>query len=966
MKRELVTGLLTLSLLASMLPANAVAAGIGTAPVSGQVTQVQTEREESGTADDGQPSDEEEEGAFAFGDGTYETMEAAFAAASAGGTVTLTGRYGSGEGETLVQIPANIVLRVAAGAVLTVEEEDAGAILTSGGALQIQAGGQLEFLGQTYVGSNADSVIRLHEGTLTISGFQQSNGKFQIALDQNAAAEIPAGRELKLTLPLQTGSGLDLTVAAGAELTVNGTLAATGSQEDAGTGKPSQLVIAGALTMGGSGQLRMSFGSTMQVTSTGVLTLNASGVLDNDPAGAKPYDNAAKRFTYDQGAMVVVPAGCDWELDAYTDSPLTSFVDSSTGETVYGNNGSAVVPENGFAAAIGGTQYATLAEAIAAAKPGETVRLLRDVELDASGLGNNQGALTLSKGVILEGGGHTISAKEGTFSITGDNGGGPSLVNIQDGAEVVLRNVTFDGGSAAKHGLNIFHGEKVTLENVEITGCRWYALVVNGTELAVDGLTTSGNQWGVNIDQGSAVHLKNTEITEGDSIVFEGVDDTGSLTVESGSYQNIKTQGDTTAGTITIAGGTVGSVSNGTTADVSVTGGTVGSIENAGSGTASISGGTVTGAVTNSGSGSVTVTGGSFTTADVEGFVDPDQTVILTLDANGGTCAVKTLAVASGAAVGELPTPVRTGYAFAGWFTAVSGGTQVTGDSTFDANTTLYAQWNVRDDSGSGGSPSGEYLITVDRVTGGTVRVNPGRADKGETVTITVSPKAGYELDTLTVTDSRGGEIDVRGAGNNRYTFEMPGSRVSVSASFVRTGESGDMPFTDVPANAYYYDAVRWAAEEGIATGVTGSLYAPGRSCTRAQIVTFLWRANGSPEPAGRENPFTDVSADAYYYEAVLWAVEEGITTGVTDTIFAPDAACTRAQAAVLLWRAEGSPSESGTNPFRDVADGAYYADAVTWAVKNGVTQGTTASTFEPGALCTRAQIMAFLYRAMA
>ena len=538
---------------------------------------------------------------------------------------------------------------------------------------------------------------------------------------------------------------------------------------------------------------------------------------------------------------------------------------------------------------------------------------------------------------------------------------------IQDDAEVVLRNVTFDGGSAAKHGINIYHAEKVALENVEITGCRWYALVVNGTELSADGLSTSGNQWGVNIDQGSTVRLEDTEIAEGDSIVFEGVDASGSLTVESGSYQNIKTQGGTTAGSVTIAGGTVASVSNGAAADVSVTGGTVGTIENTGGGTAAISGGTVTGAVTNSGSGSITVTGGNFTTADVEEFVDPDQTVILTLDANGGSCAVKTLAAASGAAVGELPVPTRTGYTFAGWFTAASGGTQVTGESVFDANATLYAHWTASDDSdGGSGSPSGEYLITVDRVTGGTVRVNPGRADKGDTVTITVTPKAGYELDELTVTDSKGSELNVRSAGSNKYTFEMPGSRVTVSASFARTGESGsDMPFTDVSAGAYYFDAVRWAAEEGITSGVTGTTFAPGRSCTRAQIITFLWRANGSPRAENTKNPFTDVSADAYYYDAVLWAVEEGITSGVTGTTFAPDASCTRAQAAVMLWRAEGSPAVSGTNPFRDVADDDYYADAVVWAVKNGVTQGTTAATFEPGEACTRAQIVTFLYRAL-
>ena len=379
----------------------------------------------------------------------------------------------------------------------------------------------------------------------------------------------------------------------------------------------------------------------------------------------------------------------------------------------------------------------------------------------------------------------------------------------------------------------------------------------------------------------------------------------------------------------------------------------------------------MTGQVANSGSGSISVTGGSFTTADVEDFVDPGQTVILTLDPAGGSCQVKTLAVANSAAVGELPAPVREGYRFTGWFTAADGGSMVTADTTFDAAATLYARWEQESSSGgsggSGGSDTdGDYLITVDRVTGGTLRVNPGRADKGDTVTITVTPKTGYVLKELVVTDSRGEESETRGAGEGRYTFVMPGSRVNVSASFARAEEQEKLPFTDVSSSAYYYDAVRWAAEEGITAGVTGSTFAPDRGCTRAQIVTFLWRANGSPKPSSQKNPFTDVSAGSYYYQAVLWAVEKGITTGVTSTTFAPDALCTRGQATMLLWRASGSPQVSKAHPFRDVAEDAYYEDAVNWAVHSGVTQGTTGSTFAPQDVCTRAQIVTFLYRAQA
>ena len=662
---------------------------------------------------------------------------------------------------------------------------------------------------------------------------------------------------------------------------------------------------------------------------TGLLTLSLLASML--PANAA----AARSTTMPETGLVQTVTGGETEADI----PQADMEDEAEHDGA---------EQTSSAAEINGTPYDTLEAAIAAAEENDVIQLLRDVELDATGLANSQSALTISRSVTLDGGGHRLFAKEGTFAVTGDNGGGPSLVNVQDGAAVTLRDITLDGGSAAKHGLNVYHAGTLSLENVTISNCRWYALVVNNTELSVNGLTTSGNQWGINIDQGSRVTLSNAEIAEGDSVVFEGQDGSGSLTVESGSFQNIKTQGASTGGTLTINGGTIASVSNEAGADVAITGGTV------------------TGQVSNSGSGSISVTGGSFTTADVEAFVDPDQTVILTLDPAGGSCQVKTLAVASGAAVGTLPVPVREGHRFTGWSTAASGGTAVTEDTTFDAAATLYAQWEQESSSGDSdsGDTDGDYLITVDRVSGGTLRVNPGRADKGDTVTITVTPKSGYELKKLTVTDSRGDAVETRSAGEGRYTFVMPGSRVSVSASFARAEEPEKLPFTDVSNSAYYYDAVLWAAEEGITSGVTGSTFAPGRGCTRAQLVTFLWRANGSPEPASRENPFTDVSSSAYYYDAVLWAVEKGITTGVTGSTFAPDALCTRGQAAVLLWRANGAPQVSQEHPFRDVAEDAYYEDAVSWAVQGGVTQGTTGSTFAPDETCTRAQIVTFLYRA--
>ena len=171
--------------------------------------------------------------------------------------------------------------------------------------------------------------------------------------------------------------------------------------------------------------------------------------------------------------------------------------------------------------------------------------------------------------------------------------------------------------------------------------------------------------------------------------------------------------------------------------------------------------------------------------------------------------------------------------------------------------------------------------------------------------------------------------------------------------------------FVDVPADAYYYDAVLWAAENEITGGTSATTFSPDMTCTRAQAVTFLWRAADSPAPKSETMPFVDVAADAYYYDAVLWAVENGITAGTSETTFSPDMKCTRAQIMTFLWRAQKTPAAETVNPFTDVANGAYYADAVVWAVEQGITAGTSADTFSPNANCTRAQIATFLWRCM-
>lgn len=265
--------------------------------------------------------------------------------------------------------------------------------------------------------------------------------------------------------------------------------------------------------------------------------------------------------------------------------------------------------------------------------------------------------------------------------------------------------------------------------------------------------------------------------------------------------------------------------------------------------------------------------------------------------------------------------------------------------------------------SSGGGSSDPSYSPILDVSDGGSIKVNPRTPEAGDEVTITPDPDAGYEVGSVTVTDRNGREIDVTAERDGTYTFEQPRGRVTIEATFVRTGETAGLPFVDVPASAYYYDAVAWAVENGVTGGTTATTFSPNNACTRAQMVTFLWRAAGEPEPETTVNPFTDVSENAYYYEAVLWAVEQGITNGTTETTFSPDRTVTRGQTVTFLWRNAGSPAASGSS-FTDVAADAYYADAVAWAASEGITSGTTATTFAPNSSCTRAQIVTFLYRA--
>ena len=361
---------------------------------------------------------------------------------------------------------------------------------------------------------------------------------------------------------------------------------------------------------------------------------------------------------------------------------------------------------------------------------------------------------------------------------------------------------------------------------------------------------------------------------------------------------------------------------------------------------------------------------------------NPEQTYVASITANGQTAYFDTLAAAvktvqSGQTIALLKnsdaaetitisravtfTLDRKTFTMKDTIAAGSGFVLTRSGNTYTVSVYVPPVTPPGGGGSSGSSSSGDYIVSVDKTTHGKVTVSPSRADKGDTVTITVKPDTGYELDELTVTDKDGDEIKLTEKDDNKFTFKMPGSKVTVEASFKLIETEPENPFTDISKSDYFYDAVLWAADKGITSGVTDTLFAPNVSCTRAQMVTFLWRANGSPVVDYAMN-FTDVPADAYYADAVCWAVSKGITSGTSATTFAPDMTVTRSQTVTFLYRAAGTPAVSGGS-FADVDANAYYADAVAWAVAEGITSGTSATTFSPNAPCTRAQIVTFMYR---
>lgn len=335
------------------------------------------------------------------------------------------------------------------------------------------------------------------------------------------------------------------------------------------------------------------------------------------------------------------------------------------------------------------------------------------------------------------------------------------------------------------------------------------------------------------------------------------------------------------------------------------------------------------------------------------------QTYNVAFDTNGGS-AVAPVAVDAGSTVTKPADPARSGYAFDGWYTENTYENPYDFHAAVTGSLTLYAKWNAIVYS----DPT--YAVSAPTAENGKIAVSPKNASAGSTVTITVKPDSGYVLETISVTDKNGNDLKLTDKGGGKYTFTMPASKVEIKATFMEDNSVLNF-FYDVPNDAYYFEAVKWAAENGITGGVGNSLFAPNQPCTRAQIVTFLWRAAGSPVVNYRM-PFTEVDEGAYYAEAARWAASTGIVTGLTETTFGTDSVCTRAQAAAMIYRCAQAQGKGFTGawmfhlPFTDVPEWAY--ESVAWCYMNGVTTGVSETSFAPDNDCTRAQIVTFLWRA--
>ena len=675
-----------------------------------------------------------------------------------------------------------------------------------------------------------------------------------------------------------------------------------------------------------------------------------------------------------KGNAVVTGGKFDADISKYIP---TDYVQSADGTVEK-------LGETNAVAKVGDTYYKTLDDAVAAAD-NNTVTLLKDVTADITIPAGKTMTLDLNGKTLTNVNDHTI-LNNGNLTITGT--GKVDNISHAKGALYNKGTVVVNGGT--------FDRSKENGKTSNDSGSNsWYTIKNVGSMTIHDGATvqTAGNN--TTLGKFSSL-VSNGYFDANDYSTNKGLDQP-ILTIDGGTFRGgLNTIKNDDRAKLTINGGTFSNyyqavVQNHNIAEI--TGGTFTAASDANAetygiyncgcgaeidlGTLTVSGGTFTGATyavaeVSSLNAAVNISGGQF--AGTKAAIVKSSTSKATIAVSGG----KFSSDPSVYVVGNGNTNIvkRDGSEGAYTYTVLAksgltSGVYLTNPSgalasNYYVSSTANGVWTVSYSAPySGGSSSYDPTYSVStpsKTEHGTVTVSPKSASKGDRVTVTVKPDSGYVLETLTVTDKNGNELTLKDKGNGKYTFTMPAGKVEVKATFMEDNSMLNF-FYDVPNNAYFYEAVKWAVENGITTGVGNDLFAPEQPCTRAQLVTFLWRAAGSPEPKGAASGMTDVVSGSYYEKAVAWAIENGITTGTTTSTFSPDATCTRAQAVTFLARALKAKAASAAE-FSDVPTGSYFADAVAWAAANGVTEGIGGGLFGSDNDCTRGQIVTFLYRA--
>ena len=766
-------------------------------------------------------------------------------------------------------------------------------------------------------GNNTNDSVTLRNSTLNVP-----NG-FGIYFPSSGTLTIDNSTISAKTMGVQVCAG-SLNINDGSKITVNGD-AVPKTESDGAIQDGAAISIVNRDGYKGLGKIEVTGG-----------TFKANG--NNAAIKAYGWNNTNKKEdTFTESDKVSVSGGT-FSSEVKSEYCADGFAPKANSDGTYGVK----INENMVAEVLdaqGKTvgAYDTLADAITAAKNGETVKLLKDAELTST--------LNLAKNITIDGqGNYTIKAAN-NFTVGKDKDNKTCCVLYVSG-EVTLKDVTVNGN------------EK----------CR--VIFCDKGKLTIDGATITNGKapnyiGGVYMTSSASFEMKSGSITGNKNA--EGYQDDKYLQYSSDLWIGANANGALTA----INGGTIGNVfvnankwSASNPGSFTMNGGTVTNLyvehdANYGA-TFKYNDGTIEHLYLSKENGN----GQSIEVTPVKGViynggVKEEDLVTLTLKYNDGATADTTYNVASGTTI-TLPTPAyRSGYTFNGWY---DGSTKVSSPYKVTKNVILTASWSYNYSGGSSSYDPTYSVSTPSKAEHGTVTVSPKSASKGDTVTVTVKPDSGYVLETLTVTDKNGNELTLKDKGDGKYTFTMPAGKVEVKATFMEDNSMLNF-FYDVPNNAYFYEAVKWAVKNGITDGVGNNLFAPEQPCTRAQIVTFLWRAAGSPEPKGAASGMTDVVSGSYYEKAVAWAIENGITTGTTTSTFSPDATCTRAQAVTFLARALKAKAASAAE-FSDVPTDSYFADAVAWAAANGVTEGIGGGLFGSDNDCTRGQIVTFLYRA--